>query len=166
MRAKIRNGVIARISEVDLATRFVQLQKGLVEVGGSTEGRKNNIDRMGMVQLLIILISETHGLRKPKMLLDATERMKERRNLQPQTILVYLATYKKFVEYCSLHEEEISTYLNLKVMTTAIDEVKKAFADAATHAYRKVANQKRTKVPSHELLNSRLNATMKLFRNN
>ena len=166
MRAKIRNGILARTSDVDLATRFVQRQKSLVEVGGSTEQTKNSIDRMGMVQLLAILFSETHGLRKPTMLLDAVKRIKERRNLQPQTILVYLATFKKFVEYCSLHEDEISTYLNLKVMTAAIDKVKKAFTDAATRAYRKVASQMRTQVPSHEIINSRLNAVMKLLREN
>ena len=95
------------------------------------------------------------------MLLDAIKRIKERRNLQPQTILVYLATFKKFVEYCYIHEEEISTYLNLKVMTSAIDEVKKAFADAAIRAYRKVLNQKRTKIPS-----KRLNVNMNLLGDN
>ena len=166
MRAKIRNGIIARTSDVDVATRFVQRQKSLLDVGGVNEQTKSNMSRMGMIQLLAILFSETHGLRKPTLLLDAVKRIKERRGLQPQTILVYLASFKKFVEYCSLHEEEVSTYLNLKVMTAAIDEVKKAFADAATRAYRVVANQMRSKVPSHDLINNRLRAVMKLLSRN
>ena len=164
LRANLKSSVLVRHKDAAVVRRFIEHQNSLAKCAGNDCEQTKN----GLQQVLGILYSETHGLKNPKLLIDASLDLQKRRGWKPQTMLNYLAAFSNFVDYCYLYNDGVSPSMQNEQlnMKTAIKTARKAYSTAAVKDYRGVAQEMRAKVPSPALVRSRFRSIFDLLKEN
>ena len=164
IRAAIKSNVIPSSRDIQIAERFVAYKTDIRQA--SHPDKKWSQDRGGTVQIMAQMYNITCGLKKPEQLVRGCIELKERRNLKPQTLLNYLATFLLFVDFCYLMGEVDKDKNDLGRMHSAIRDARKAFQPGATEEYRKTANEMGERVPSPALVRERYAQVLEMLQTN
>ena len=153
LRVRLRDNIITRVEDVDVAKRFVERQRTLATNAGNAEKTLKGIERPGMLSMLGLLFGSTACLSQPTELLKTVQAYKARNNLEPQTVINYMSTFKKFVYNVNLHE---NYEFCIDKMKTAINEITASYNPAAERNYRKVAKTLLHLVPTQDQVQERV----------
>ena len=114
--------------------------------------------------MLATFYGETDHFRDPRLLLDVAHKIQLRQKLAPQTMIIYLACLKKFINYLVMRDG-----INGSEILAAVGIAKASFSSAAASESR----QKQTnttdcfkRVPSHEMIVKRHGQVIETLQQN
>lgn len=150
---------VARRTDVERVEEYLEHQRQAQEACSGDAGGSRN--QPWLKNMLATFYGETNHFTEPHRLLQVTMMIQRRQRLAPQTIVTYLASLKKFVDYLVIRDN-----IDAARIQAAMNEVKGIYSTSAAADSRRKADERFKLVPSHNIVVTRHEQVLKLLQEN